>query len=54
MWFNKDVEDTVKNLNSNIINGLSSSDAKSRLEKNGPNKLAGKRKNPSFNYFFLK
>ncbi|WP_083089607.1 cation-translocating P-type ATPase [Clostridium septicum] len=52
MWFNKDVEDTVKNLNSNIINGLSSSDAKSRLEKNGPNKLAGKKKKSIIQLFF--
>ncbi|QAS61470.1 calcium-translocating P-type ATPase, PMCA-type [Clostridium septicum] len=52
MWFNKDVEDTVKNLNSNIINGLSSSDAKSRLEKNGPNKLAGKKEKSIIQLFF--
>ena len=44
MWFNKSNEDIIKELSSNMINGLSSNEAKSRLEKNGPNKLQGKKK----------
>ena len=33
MWFNKSFEETVKEFNSNILNGLSSEEAKMRLEK---------------------
>ncbi|WP_291649078.1 calcium-translocating P-type ATPase, PMCA-type [Clostridium sp.] len=44
MWFNKNSEEIIEELSSNVINGLSSTDAKSRLEKNGLNKLQGKKK----------
>ena len=43
MFFNKSSEDIIKDLSSNMINGLSYNEAKSRLEKNGPNKLKGKK-----------
>jgi Ca2+-transporting ATPase len=44
MWFNKSFEETVKEFNSNILNGLSSEEAKMRLEKIGENKLISKKK----------
>ncbi|WP_195263340.1 calcium-translocating P-type ATPase, PMCA-type [Clostridium sp. 1001275B_160808_H3] len=51
MWFNKSPEEIVKELSSNVINGLSSSEAKARLEKNGLNKLQGKKKKSTFQLF---
>ena len=51
MWFNKSSEEIIKELSSNVINGLSSADAKSRLEKNGLNKLQGKKKKSTFQLF---
>lgn len=51
MWFNKSSEEIIKELSSNVINGLSSADAKSILEKNGPNKLQGKKKKSTFQLF---
>lgn len=51
MWFNKSSEEIIKELSSNMINGLSSADAKSRLEKNGLNKLQGKKKKSTFQLF---
>ncbi|MGG7057157.1 calcium-translocating P-type ATPase, PMCA-type [Clostridium nigeriense] len=52
MWFNKRSEDIINELSSNLINGLSSSEAKSRLEKNGLNKLQGKKKKSLLQLFF--
>lgn len=44
-WYNKKPEEIEQELNSNYSQGLSSSEAKSRLEKYGPNALEeGKRK----------
>lgn len=51
MWFNKSPEEIVKELSSNVINGLSSSEAKARLEKKGLNKLQGKKKKSTFQLF---
>ena len=51
MWFNKSSEEIIKELSSNVINGLSSADAKLILEKNGPNKLQGKKKKSTFQLF---
>jgi P-type Ca2+ transporter type 2C len=51
MWFNKSSEEIVKELSSNLINGLSSEEVKTRLEKNGPNKLQGKKKKSTFQLF---
>lgn len=53
MWFNKTSEEAVKELNSNALNGLSSTDAKERLETNGENKLAGKKKKSIAMLFFI-
>lgn len=52
MWFNKESEEIIQELSSNLINGLSSSEAKSRLEKNGLNKLQGKKKKSLLQLFF--
>jgi len=52
MWFNKRSEEIINELSSNLINGLSSSEAKSRLEKNGLNKLQGKKKKSLLQLFF--
>ena len=51
MWFNKSFEETVKKFNSNILNGLSSEEAKMRLEKIGENKLISKKKKSLFILF---
>ena len=53
MWFNKTSEEAIKELNSNALNGLSSTEAKERLETNGENKLAGKKKKSIFQLFFV-
>ena len=52
MWFSKSPEELMQELSSNMINGLSSDEAKIRLEKNGPNKLQGKKKKSIFQLFF--
>ena len=38
-------QETLSKLLTNEVNGLTSEDAKVRLEKNGPNKLDEKRRN---------
>ena len=53
MWFNKTSEEALKELNSNALNGLSSTEAKERLETNGENKLAGKKKKSIAMLFFI-
>ena len=52
MWFNKSFEETVKEFNSNILNGLSSEEAKIRLEKIGENNLVSQKKKSLFILFF--
>ena len=47
-WHNSDVKETVKILHSDINNGLSSSAARARLEKNGKNMLTAKKKQSVF------
>ena len=44
MWHTKDVEETRRNLRTNLEIGLTEEEAKERLEKNGPNKLQDKKK----------
>ena len=44
MFYQKKTEQIANELNVNIQNGLSSSEAKARLEKNGPNALKEKEK----------
>ena len=51
MWFNKSSEEIIKELNVNPITGLSSNEAKERLEKYGPNKLATKKQKTIFQLF---
>jgi len=52
MWFNKTWEEALKEFNSNALNGLSSEDAKKRLETNGENKLSEKKKKSILELFF--
>ena len=52
MWFNKSSEEIIKSLSSNVVNGLSTEEAKIRLEKNGLNKLVSKKKKSIFQLFF--
>ncbi len=47
-WFNMSVEDTIKNLNTDVENGLTSNDVKSRQEKYGLNELQAKKKKSIF------
>ncbi|MDV4150498.1 calcium-translocating P-type ATPase, PMCA-type [Clostridium sp. AL.422] len=51
MWFNKDSKEIINELSTNLINGLSSSEAKLRLDKNGLNKIEGKKKKSIFQLF---
>ena len=51
MWYSKNSDEIIKELSSNEVNGLSSNEAKSRLEKNGLNKLQGKKKKSMFQLF---
>jgi len=51
MWFNKESNEIINELSTNLINGLSSSEAKLRLDKNGLNKLEGKKKKSIFQLF---
>ena len=51
MWYSKNSYEIIKELSSNEVNGLSSNEAKSRLEKNGLNKLQGKKKKSMFQLF---
>lgn len=44
MWYNKSSNETVDELNSNLLNGLSSKEASHRLDKYGKNKLLTKKK----------
>ena len=52
MWFKKSTEEVIKELNTDPISGLSSKEAKMRLEKYGFNKLAGKKPTTLFQLIF--
>lgn len=52
MWHKKTQESVISELNTDIINGLTSQEAKTRLEKNGPNKLQEKKKKSLLQLFF--
>lgn len=51
MWFNKESKEVINELSTNLINGLSSSEAKLRLDQNGLNKIQGKKKKSIFQLF---
>lgn len=51
MWFKKETKEIINELSSNFINGLSSSEAKSRLDRDGLNKIEGKKKKSIFQLF---
>ncbi|MEW8956811.1 calcium-translocating P-type ATPase, SERCA-type [Clostridium sp.] len=44
MWFNKETDEVLKHFNSDTVNGLTSEEAKQRLEKYGKNQLVTKKK----------
>ncbi|MBU5590525.1 calcium-transporting P-type ATPase, PMR1-type [Clostridium sp. MSJ-4] len=52
MWFKKSIEETLQELNVDPEKGLSSEEAKNRLEKYGENKLASKAKKTGIQIFF--
>lgn len=52
MWFNKSSDEAIKEFGSDPLNGLTSEEAKIRLEKNGENKLASKKKKTIISLFF--
>ncbi|MBD7912117.1 calcium-translocating P-type ATPase, PMCA-type [Clostridium cibarium] len=51
MWFNKDPKDVIIELSSHPVEGLSSAEARRRLDRDGENKLAGKKKKTLFALF---
>ncbi|MCI1945058.1 calcium-translocating P-type ATPase, PMCA-type [Clostridium luticellarii] len=44
MWFEKGVDEIIKELNTDKVNGLTSEEAVTRRNKYGPNRLTGKKK----------
>ena len=52
MWFNKTSQEVLEELKTNALDGLSSTEAKSRLETNGENKLSQQKKKSIFQLFF--
>ena len=52
MWYNENSKDILEKLKTNSINGLTSEEAKLRLEKNGLNQLNAKKKKSLFLLFF--
>ena len=44
MWFRKSIREVIQELNTDSINGITSEEAKIRIEKYGQNKLAEKKK----------
>ena len=52
MWFNKSVDDISKKLDSNLTSGLSTAEAKKRLEKYGENKLKSSTQKNILQLFF--
>jgi Ca2+-transporting ATPase len=52
MWFVKSKDEVIKELQVNALQGLTSEDAKARLEKYGENKLAAKKSKSLIQLFF--
>lgn len=51
MWFSKSTDEVLEELKVDPKQGLSDAEASARLEKHGPNKLAGKKKKSIFQMF---
>ncbi len=51
MWFSKSIEEVLKELNVDVLSGLSEEEAKVRLEKYGTNQLQSKKKKNIFQLF---
>lgn len=52
MWFNKSSKEVLDNFQTNVSNGLTSKEAKNRLEKYGENKLKAKKGKTIIQMFF--
>ena len=52
MWFNKSSSDILQELDTDLLSGLSQEEAKHRLEKNGKNRLASKKKKSLLQLFW--
>ena len=52
MWFNKSSSDILQELDTDLLSGLSQEEAKHRLEKNGKNILASKKKKSLLQLFW--
>src|SRR5512143_3756919 len=50
-WYALSVEDVAKQLQVDPAKGLSAAEAQARLQKYGPNQLAGKKKEPGWQAF---
>lgn len=50
-WFSKSIEETQQALTTNLETGLSETEAQTRLEKYGPNKLKAQKKKPIWKLF---
>ena len=51
MWYSKSIEEVLKEINVDPVNGLSDTESNVRLEKYGANKLIGKKKRSIFQLF---
>ena len=51
MWFSKSIEQTINEVEANPLDGLTSAEAKHRLEQNGYNRLASKKNKTLFHRF---
>ncbi|OFI05466.1 calcium-transporting ATPase 1 [Clostridium acetireducens DSM 10703] len=52
MWFNKNIEETITELTTNTVNGLSDDEVEKRKKKYGLNKLASKKQKTIIQLFF--
>ena len=51
MWFSKEINEVIQEVATDSLNGLTSDEAKQRLERNGANKLASKKSKTLFSRF---
>lgn len=53
MWFNKEINEVILEVVTDPLNGLTSDEAKQRLQRNGANKLASKQNKTLFSRFLF-
>ena len=51
MWFMHSIKEVEEKLNTSMTTGLSSAEAKARIEKYGPNELTAEEKRPRWKVF---